>query len=53
MNWVSVLVMLVLISGARSVLLAEADDAVAAGVSGSNNCPCTHQNKSDAGDTGH
>ena len=53
MNWVSVLVMLVLISGARSVSLAAADDAVAAGVSVSNNCPYTHQNKRDAGDTGH
>lgn len=53
MSWVSVPVMLVLISGARSVSLAAADDAVAAGVSGSNNCPYTHKNKRDTGDTGH
>ena len=48
MNWVGVLAMLVLIFGARSVSL-----AVAAGVSGSNNCPCTHQNKRGTGDTAH
>ena len=53
MNWVSVLAMLVLIFGTRSVSLAAADDAVAAGVSGSNNCPCTHQNKRGTGDTAH
>ncbi len=53
MNWVSVLAMVVLIFGARSVSLAAADDAVAAGDSGSNNCPCAHQNKRDTGDTGH
>ena len=53
MSWVSVSVMLVLISGARSVSLAAADDAVAAAVSGSDNCPCTHQNKRNTGDTAH
>ena len=37
MSWVSVPVMLVLISGARPVSLAAADAAVAADVSGSKN----------------
>ncbi len=53
MSWVSVPVMLVLISGERPVSLAAADDAVAADVSGSNKCPSTHKNKRDTGDTGH
>lgn len=53
MIWVSVLVMLGLIFGALTVSLAAADDEVAARVSTSNNCPCTHQNKRDTGDTGY
>jgi len=39
---------LLLIFGARSVSL-----AVVAGISDSNNCPCTHKNKRGTGDTGH
>ncbi len=50
---VSVLVMLVSIVGARTVSLAAADAAVAAGVSGSGDCPYTHKNKRDTGDMGH
>ncbi len=53
MIWVSVLVMLVPIFGARTISLAAADAAVAANVSGSSNCPYTHKNKRDTGDTGH
>ena len=53
MIWVSVLVMLVPIFGDRTVSLAAADAAVVADVSGSSNCPCTHKNKRDTGDTGH
>ena len=51
--WVSVLVLLVLISGARTVSRAAGDDAMTAGISGSNKCPYTHQNKHDTSNTGH